>query len=384
MRRIPIIAVLAVALVALIGCQEPQNNVPGSVGTISVRVIDSTDAKTITPGGGVDVSHYIISVENEAERVVQTSDYLPKGSMFSVSNVPAGEWRATVTAYVDRDGDENGTASLEEGRYLKVAEAVSAPTMVTVDGSVTITVTLDEDSLVTDPASGDVTVTLQMPTALAAQGTTFWYRYMITGMTNPSFEHESDLASGNAGEGGLATVTVDAEAAGLVQGAYRFEIVVQDAEADPALTSKGVDVMRLLPGLTATGSIDLDSYDADEGFDITVTDSIGNILIPALSGGQDSYVLEEGNKLTVTLSKPLEGEQKIEWYVDGEIVLSGGASDAPDGVYELTFEPGSHSVTAIVRDEGTAMSVGSLEPFHVVVDGSGISVKTAEPFSMGN
>ena len=356
MRRsiVSLFSFLAIALIALTGCQEPQNSIPGSVDSISVRVIDSTDAKTITPEGNVNISHYIITVVNEAEGINQSSGYLTKGSMFTVSNVPAGTWYAKVDAYIERGEDT----------YVKVASDQSEPKTVQAGASTTFELVLDT----IDPvASGDVTVTLKMPAALSAESTAFWYQYTITGMTDEEFSHTSELLSGTTGTEGLATITLDADAIGLMQGAYRFAITVQDKETNPTLTRKGVDVMRLVNGLEAKGTIDLSSYESDQSFQMTITDKIGDILTPSILDGQEVYELKSGDdSLTVTLTEPLSDSQKIVWYVDGELDETVNADEAASGKYTLTFSPGNHIVTAIVRDTETLMSVGSVDAFRII------------------
>ena len=359
MRRsiVSLFSFLAIALIALTGCQEPQNTIPGSVDSISVRVMDSTDAKTITPEGNVNISHYIITVVNEAEGINQSSGYLTKGSMFTVSNVPAGTWYAKVDAYIDRGEDT----------YVKVASDQSEPKTVQAGTSTTFELVLDTLDAV---ASGDVTVTLKMPTALSAESTAFWYQYTITGMTDEEFTHTSALLSGSTGADGLATITLDADAIGLMQGAYRFAITVQDKETSPTLTRKGVDVMRLVNGLEAKGIIDLTTYEADQSFDVTITDKIGDILTPSLEDGKEVYNLDgqDGSaSLTVTLAEPLKANETIEWYVDGELDETVNADEAASGKYTLSFTPGSHIVTAIVRDTNTLMAVGSIDEFKVMI-----------------
>ena len=358
MRRsiVSLFSFLAIALIALTGCQEPQNTIPGSVDSISVRVMDSTDAKTITPEGNVNISHYVITVVNEAEGINQSSGYLTKGSMFTVSNVPAGTWYAKVDAYINRGEDT----------YVKVASDQSEPKTVQAGASTTFELVLDTlDAVV----SGDVTVTLKMPAALSAESTTFWYQYTITGMTDEEFTHTSELLSGSTGADGLATITLDADAIGLMQGVYRFAITVQDAETSPTLTRKGVDVMRLINGLEAKGTIDLGSYESDQTFEVTITDKIGDILTPEIQDGKELYELdsETDSTLTVNLTEPLKANETIEWYVDGELDETVNADEASSGKYTLTFTPGSHIVTAIVRDTNTLMAVGSIDEFKVAL-----------------
>ena len=357
MRRsiVSLFSFLAIALIALTGCQEPQNTIPGSVNSISVRVMDSTDSKTITPEGNVNISHYVITVVNEAEGINQSSGYLTKGSMFTVSNVPAGTWYAKVDAYIDRGEDT----------YVKVASDQSEPKTVQTGASTTFELVLDT---LDEVVSGDVTVTLKMPAALSAESTTFWYQYTITGMTDEEFTHTSEMLSGTTGADGLAAITLDADAIGLMQGAYRFAITVQDAESDPTLIRKGVDVMRLVNGLEAKGTIDLSAYESDQSFDVTITDKIGDILTPQLEDGYEVYNLDGsgGNAtLTVALAEPLTASQTVEWYVDGELDETVNTDEASSGKYTLTVFSGSHIVTAIVRDTGTLMAVGSIDGFKV-------------------
>ena len=353
-RAVMAILLFLVALVAMTGCQEPENEIPGSA-TITVRVADSMDAKTITPEGNVDVSHYVITVVNEAEGISQGSGYLVKGSSFSISNVPAGVWYAKVDAYIQRDTDT----------YVKVASDQSEPKTVQAGESATFDLVLDVlDAVV----SGDVTVTLKMPTELSTQSTAFWYQYAITGMTDEEFIHTSELLSGSTGADGLATITLDADAIGLMQGAYRFSITVQDAETSPTVTRKGVDVMRLVNGLEAKGTIDLTSYEADQSFDVTITDRIGDILVPEIVDGQESYILADGeDSLSVILATPLTATQTIEWYVDGELDETVNTDEAASGKYTLIFAEGNHIITAIIRDVDTLMAVGSIDAFGVQV-----------------
>ena len=349
---------LVVSMMLFVGCQEPLNEDAGNVGTISVRVADTTDARTISPEGNVNISHYIITVVNEAEGIEQPSDYLTKGSMFSITNVPAGTWYAKVDAYIDRGS----------GTYVKVASAQSDSKLVKPGESTTFDVVIDT---LDEVASGDVTVTLKMPAQLGGQGTTVWYSYTITEMvdSNP-FTYKSTLVSTTIGADSLVEIKVDADKIKLMQGSYLFEITVQDKQASPTVTRTGVDVMRLVNGLEATGHIDLSGYASDESFDVTITDKIGNILTPSIKNGQESYELDGTageNTLTVTLDKPLKSSETIEWYVDGELDENVNTDGAANGSYTLTFAFGNHIVTAIVRDNDTLMAVGSVASFEVNV-----------------
>ena len=354
--RFALRSVLALALaLLLISCNDKQQDVPGSV-SLTVSVSNAMDSKTISPEGQVDISHYRIIVQNTDQNVSFESDYIPKGTVYSVSNVPAGEWIATAEAYVERSS----------GEYLQVATAVSTPKTVEPGSETTINVVIDADSLL-DLPSGKVSINIQLPSAL--RGTVFYYQYKITGLTDTVFSLESGMLSASSSAEGQATIVLDPATNPLKQGAYVFEVTVQDTASDPEITGKGVDVMRLLPGLEVTGSIDLDSYNADQGFGIKVTDDIGNLLSPVIEGGTEVYTMdmENGNTLSVTLVEPLSATEVIEWYIDGTLSNSVDDSNAANGEYVFTFEPGSYNVTAIIRDTATAMSVGSISPFKVLL-----------------
>lgn len=359
MKRIimPVVA-LAMAILVFVGCSEPTNEVPGSVKAINVRVVDAMDAKTISPEGNVNISHYVITVVNEAEGINQSSGYLTKGSMFTVSNVPAGTWYAKVDGYINR------------GSYVKVASAQSDVKTVTSGATTTFELVLDT---LDEVVSGDVTVSLVMPFELETQGTEFWYTYTIEemGEGDDLYSFTSQLQKGTTGAEGLASITIDADSIGLMQGSYRFSIQVQDAQTAPTLTKTGVDVMRLVNGLEAVGTIDLKAYKSDESFSVSITDSIGDILTPSIKDGKEVYNLDGkdgSSSLTVTLAEPLSTPQTIEWYVDGKLDETVNADEAASGKYTLTFTLGSHIVTAIVRDTDTLMAVGSIAEFKVVVN----------------
>lgn len=345
-------------LIAATACSQPEQQVPGNVDMLIVKVIDDTQVKTIGPQGNADITHYVITVINEAEDIRQQSGYLAKGAQFVVSNVPAGEWYAIVDAYVSRD----------DGSYVKVAGATSAKTLVNAGQKTVLEVVLDSLDQV---LSGDVSLTLRMPALLASEGSTFHYQYTISGLGDDLslFIYNSPVLEGATGAGGIASIVIDALDAGLMQGSYMFGITVFDGtdEAGSTVVRRGVDVMRLVNGLPAAGVIDLASYASDQTFQVTVTDSIGDILVPEIVDGKDVYVLDgNSGELTITLLSPLSANETIEWYVDGQPDETVDTSGAADGIYVLSFDHGSHTVTAIVRDTNTLMSVGSIDEFKVV------------------
>lgn len=333
------------------GCAEPDTT-PGS-GTakaITVQVVGIADAKTIAPSGGADVSHYKITVRNEAEDVEATSGHLDRGEDFTVTNVPAGLWTATVDAFVLSGGD-----------YIKVASASSAETRVEAGEMAVLTVTLDT---LDDSVSGDVTVTLDMPAELDDEGDNFHYTYVIAGTGQRSgYSHSmSTPAQGTVDASGNGSFTIDVSELEdpLYQGAYLLTVTVFDKESEDAsdVVRKGVDVMRLVNGLPASGIINLNSQIiVEDGFQIAVVDRIGDRI--DLSSG--SWTAS-----SASINIAYDGTaDDISVYIDGVPATEDSYVAVPEQGSPITFTfnqlaSGRHVLTFIADESDTELGVGSL------------------------
>ena len=352
---------MALLLVASVftSCESPSSGaISGTAKAITVVVSDAMP-KAITPAGEVNVSHYKISVDNEAEGIHEVSAWLEKGESYTVSNVPAGMWTATVDAYV-----KNGTAGTDDG-YIHVATATSAETRVEAEESAVLTVTLDT---LLDELSGDITVTLDMPAELDDESDTFYYTYTIAG-TGQRADYSyamSTPAQGTVDASGNGTLVIDADAIDpqLNQGAYLLTVTVFDEATEEAsnVVRKGVEVMRLLPGLAASGTINLNSQIVNEGgFQVSVTDKIGDYL----ELGDAAYD-DFASDMTITVDySSVSTETPVDVYVDGvKKTATADYTATPSGTsVAFTFtsmDPGRHVVTFILDEADTQLGVGSL------------------------
>ena len=346
---------------AFTSCQNPSaQTLSGTAKSITVVVADAMP-KAITPSGTVNVSHYKITVTNEAEGINETSTWLAKGESFTVSNVPAGMWKATVDAYV-----KNGSAGTDDD-YIKVATATSAETRVEADQSATLTVTLDT---LIDALSGDITVTLDMPAELDDESDTFYYTYTIAGTGQRSeYSYTMDTPTQGTVDGsGNGTLTIDADAISpqLNQGAYLLTVTVFDQATEEAsnVVRKGVEIMRLLPGLAASGTINLNSQIVNEsGFQVAVTDKIGD----KLDLGSATFNEEGFDKdLTITVNyNSVSTSTPVDVYVDGvKKTVTTDYSATPSGTsvaFVFTaMDSGRHVVTFVLDEADTQLGVGSL------------------------
>ena len=286
-KNICIIALLAAAMLAA-ACTNPSSGLSGTAKSITVVVNGPMEPKTISPSGdSVDISHYEIKVENSTEGYSRESGMITKGTLFNVPNVPAGIWTATVNAYC-----KNGTDS-----YVLVATAESEEVRVGAGDSVTIPVTITD---LIDSLSGNITVTLDMPEGLSTIGTTFYYTYTIAG-TGQRADFSYVLpspASASVGADGTAVISIHSASLNLMQGAYLLTVTVFDqaTEESSSVVKKGVEIMRLLPGLEANGTIQFAS-DSGSSTGVDIAEDIGEIQIEAETGYTDTgiYMLLKSN-----------------------------------------------------------------------------------------
>ena len=434
-----IIASLAAILAVFTSCQDGSaEHFEGTAKSITVVVTERSSKVITAPGSSGDISHYKVTVENKAENYTRESDYLSKGSVYNVTNVPAGIWTATVEAYVHFESDEvpflvssgTETAYFPEGissitkegtgykitsgsdsdsltsasgqilaggnavsytiadntitltsssldnlvislnvetdaGYVKVAEATSEEVRVGADESVTIPVTLDT---LIDALSGDITVTLDMPAELDDENDTFYYTYTIAG-TGQRADYSYMLetpAQGTVNAEGNGTLIIDADAISpqLNQGAYLLTVTVFDkaTEAESDVARKGVEIMRLLPGIASEGSINLDT---DIGYpsgslvdaEISIVDKIGD----KLDFGEASYD-NTNDVLTITVDyNTVSTSTPVDVYIDGVKSNPSASTSGTSKTFRFsTFPDGYHLVTFVLDEADTQLGVESL------------------------
>ena len=235
--------------------------------------------------------------------------------------------------------------------------------MVKAGESATLSVTLDT---LLDAHSGDITITLNMPAGLDTESASFYYTYTIAG-TGQRSEFSYALPSpqqGTVDASGNGTIVIDADTIGLYQGSYLITVTAFDqaTEGASSIVRKGVEVMRLVAGLPASGEISLDSQIiSDEGFQVAVTDKIGNRLDLG-NATYDSFA--EDMTITVDYSA-VSTDTPVAVYVDGEKKTSETDYTATPSGSSVAFKftsmaSGRHIVTFILDEADTELGVGSL------------------------
>ena len=350
------VAALLVVLTLFVACE--QNSTAPLARSLTVMVNDLSDAKTISPSGNVNISHYVITVSNQDTGDSVSSGYLEKGQAFSVMNIAAGTWTAKVDAYV-----QNEYAS---GGYVHVATATSDPVRVSVDSEAKITVTLDE---ILVEQSDDVSITLMLPSDFAS-GENVYVTWALDGDSSDYSIAWDKALELHVSESGTVSFTLDADnllgnSEQLMQGVYTISVEVADSKetASQSVVKKGVEVLRLLAGLPASGVINLSAETiVPDGADITIVDQIGDQL---LLGATD--ISTDGSILTVNLGyNGIALNAQVKVFVDGaEISMTGTPSynveDLSGGKqFVISAVPeGEHLITFVVDTE-KPIDIGSL------------------------
>ena len=337
------VAVLFFAALALVSCSEPKTS---SAFSVSVNVTPNVfQGKTIgfdedlATNGAAEISHYKVHLYQGAETTEEAyidSDYLEAGNTYKINDITTGEYTFVVDGYIKLATEE----------YHKIAQS-SAQTFKLSPSNNKVNVTLDG---LLEEASGVISVAVTLPDDFIDasgnyNGKLNWRITSMTDMSTPVDQGTVDKDTINGTKSGkVYTMTVDSQTAGVYM---LFVDAVNDSESD---TKSNADVLRLLPGLAATGSMDLNSL-AVNAFDFTITDKIGTELKPVTSDGKTSYPSTDGT-VVITLKEAVVGENmKMLWFVDG--------------VTKNPSNEGAAYIVGILWDNSKEASAGSL---HAAVD----------------
>lgn len=124
-----LMAVLAISLLA--GCTQAQEE---PVGTLSVTVSSMEDAKTITPTGHNEITHYRLEVVNTGWSDRYESDYMDiKAGTYVIEGLPYGSYYVWARGY-----------TLKDGEYIQIASGRSDAVNVRSTGTTHLHILLDE------------------------------------------------------------------------------------------------------------------------------------------------------------------------------------------------------------------------------------------------
>lgn len=231
--RAAAIALIILSLfMAFPACRAPETE---NTSTISVS---AEAAKTIAAEGSVDITLYRFTLENNEHGLSYVSGYIAEGGSFTAERVPSGEWTARGEAYI---GTSDAPVRVAESKA--VSFTVSPGSIADVHIPFGTLLDIDAES---------IAVTLVLPEHLQAEGTAINISYRITDMAG-SMKAEGSASSTAASDG---TYILSINPADLGQGSYLVSVTVSGGGEERT----AVDAMRLIGGLSASGTLYFDTW----------------------------------------------------------------------------------------------------------------------------
>lgn len=379
------LAAIMAVLVLFASCEGNPQPTSGTVDTLTVYVGDGTDTKSIgytgtesgfeSDGSATSITDYKIYVfsgatvpENLSDNLVKASDYLDSSNTkFQITNVTTGYYSFYVEGYIKKNGA--GDSNLTGDNFYKIASGKQENKYISPTAA---EITVEVDTFTAGVKSKDITVDLTLPVDLinTSSGSP-----VLEGDITWSIRKVNDLST-DLGTGYSGTVTDDTVNAAIdstsVSGEYHYELVIPGV--DPGMyvltvtatdnvgeAKRGAygnaDSLRLLPGLPATGELSLDSL-KPSSYEFSVIDKIGSEIEVTVTESDKVYEIDEGNEITIALSKALAANQVALWYVDGT-AASPTTSDNTNYLFS-GLTSGIRNITGVVYDSTLKAAVGSV------------------------
>ena len=286
-----------------------------------------------------------------------TSQLLPKkDGKFEFSGMPSGDWWVVkADAYVVTDSTQSTAsfATIPADAFL-VSTGTTSEAVHLVSSAVETKVSIDTP--VSSENAGDITITVSLPsgtTAVSANSCT------ITAVTATEASVTAALtvdSTGISDTNKITSIIAGDNLKSLPFGSYRIEIPFTLTVSGKEITRTGQEVLYWIPGLPATGSIDLAYSESADTGGLDITDNSGSeITIPI------SYRFNNGN---LELSTAYAANKKYSLYVYIDNAKKEAGSSAVSGsnyVWTISdIAEDSKSLKVIIKD-GTPYGIGSYE-----------------------
>lgn len=378
MRRL----IYALFIIILISSCSPSLEREDGTSSVTVRIEDSIASRSsILPevdGSNIsntDIEFYKIwlysgTSDTEAVNKVSTdvdpeinttadgcSGYQPReNASYTLSNIESGlYWVARVRAYADTSPADGASSGL-----VMVAEAVSsAQAVFGNDDSISVSLNelgTSESSIGQVEKAGEITITLKLPNGSDESSITCNAIPLSGTASGEIFVPVSDtvmLSNEN-------TFTFTILENTFEQGNYLLTVSIEKKNDDGIvyLARSGSVLMKLLPGLSASGTIDLD-YDVSLSPGLGIEDSLGSEIkfdVTELSWNDTN----DNGVFTFQLEEEISEDISYGLYIDGILKASGTITTKGPHTLEISeLSPGKHTVVFILRNENEANSIGS-------------------------
>lgn len=379
MRRL----IYALFIIILISSCSPSLEREDGTSSVTVRIEDSIASRSsILPevdGSNIsntDIAFYKIwlysgTSDTEAVNKVSTdvdpeinttadgcSGYQPReNASYTLSNIESGlYWVARVRAYADISPADESSSGL-----VMVAEAVSnAQAVFGNDDSISVSLNelgTSESSIGQVEKAGEITITLKLPNGSNGARIT----YNAIPLSDTASEEISVTVSDTVTLSNENTFTFTISEDTFEQGNYLLTVSIEKKNDDGTtvyLARSGSVLMKLLPGLSASGTIDLD-YDVSLSPGLGIEDSLGSEIkfdVTELSWNDTN----DNGVFTFQLEEEISEDISYGLYIDGILKASGTITTKGPHTLEISeLSPGKHTVVFILRNENEANSIGS-------------------------
>lgn len=377
MRRL----IYALFIIILISSCSPSLDEDGT-SSVTVMIVDSIASRSsILPevdGNNIsntDIEFYKIwlysgTSETEAVNKVSTdvdpemstiadgcSGYQPReNASYTLSNIESGlYWVARVRAYADTRPADGSSSGL-----VMVAEAVSnAQAVFGNDDSISVSLNklgTSDSSIGQVEKAGEITITLKLPNGSDGASITC-NAIPLSGTASEEISvHVFDTVT--LSNENTFTFTISENT--FEQGNYLLTVSIEKKNADDTvyLARSGSVLMKLLPGLSASGTIDLD-YDVSLSPDLGIEDNLGSEIKFNVTGLSWNDTNDKG-VFTFQLEEEISESISYSLYIDGILKESGTITTKGPHTLEISeLSPGKHTVVFILRNENEANSIGS-------------------------
>lgn len=356
--RIFNIGTILMLMIALLGI-SCENRMGTSAETVSVSISVSVpgNAKTIGYDGSVDgVTGELTSIHLTLREGLTASGDIVTEADISVVN---GTAMAVMKDILP------GDFTIEADGYSGTVQLTHDTWSGRIDGG-TGTVSIISGTLIDTP-SGTVSVTPVLPTSVTGSVNVSWIM--------KDMEETVKYTGTGTFTAGSSSPFVLESSTGFLPGRYVLEMSVTSGSN----TISGIGIMRLLPGLPASGKVLMngDSGSVGEALKLTLTDSTGKLI--EMSPDSSEYILKD-DTVVMTLSGFASEPSSILVYDGGNELGTEAAKAYEGGKMTVTcsgIESGVHDITVIAAD-GTPSGIGSVT-FTIVVNAPVFLPKVATP-----
>ena len=364
----------------LFSCSAPQN-IPADGTTVLTLYVDDGSTKSssmIRPDTNTypnqSVSHYRFLMYSFATKpdstIIEdiadgsynsdtafTSSLLPKNDgVFKFSGMPSGDWwvvKAEAYIITDQSSSTDSITTIPDNAYLVSTGTSDAVHLV----SSSVETNVSINTPVSSESAGNIAITVNLPTGCTALTVSSCTIKPINS-TDETASTINNTQTNLDSDSNTATVTIQGtNLRNLEFGSYTLELTFDLTVGGNSITRTGSEVLYWIPGLPATGSIDLAySVPADTG-GLDIIDNSGSEIKSRMD-----YWFNESGGLDIRIEYDANKNYELYVYIDNTSYQAGSPTSS-DGYYVWTISdiPEEVAMLKVIIKDQTPYGIGSYE-----------------------